>query len=212
MERRYVVQTVWYRCADNSMSRVLQHYRTASSEADARRQEAAYNNKRLRGGLARKGWCFNIVKVQVVRGSMVQDNPVDSKTKDALIATGVLVGGFTLFGVMLAMLPKKKQEPKPEPSEPKGLPVSLNEPLYFVHQRLIDNLDTKAARCTLSTFVAALPKSAAEKLARELTTRAPVGGSGNVAVAVPGGVVVAGSDCKWRRQCFADGSCIGVLV
>jgi hypothetical protein len=142
-----------------------------------------------------------------------RENPLPSKTKDALIATAVIAGGFGLILYMISKLPKKAPAP-PQPSPlpattPTGIPVVLTEPTYYVHQRLIDSLDTQAMRCTLPMFVFAGPKSAADALARQLTTRAPIGGSGMVAVSVASPAVEP--TCNWRRVCLADGSCVGAV-
>lgn len=142
-------------------------------------------------------------------GHRAMDNPIPQKTKDALVATGVLVGGLGIFALMLANLPKKKQETSPATPTPTGLtPINFTEPTFYVYQRYVESIDTQGMRCTLPQFVAALPKSAADALARSLTTRAAVGSSGIVAVSTDKAV---GSECNWRRVCLADGSCVGVI-
>lgn len=137
------------------------------------------------------------------------ENPISPKTKDALIAAGFTMGGLALILYMVSKLPKKQPAPQPsQPPQPQISPVNFTEPTYYVYQRFIDNLDTQLMKCTLPQFVAALPKSAADQLARELTTRTSVGGSGIVAVSTNKAM---GSECNWRRTCLADGSCVGVV-
>jgi hypothetical protein len=143
------------------------------------------------------------------KGQRAWENPSD-KTMNAMFAAGGIAIGFGLLVWMVkAMGPKKDQTPSPTPL-PSTKPISTTEPVLRVYQRYIENLDTQAMKCSEPQLVFEGSGRQALEKAWQLTTREPVGGKGVVAVAVPVNFPVT-KDCNWRRVCYADGSCMGVV-
>jgi hypothetical protein len=126
----------------------------------------------------------------------------------ALITAFAILGGF---GLLLWGAKASASKKAPEPAQaPPIKPTALPGITMRVYKRYIENLDTQGMKCGTPTLVFEGAGARAQELAWQLTTRAPVGGSGDVAVAVPVGYPVT-IDCNWRRVCLADGSCMGVV-
>lgn len=134
------------------------------------------------------------------------ENPTD-QTLNAVLALGGTLGGIGLILWLLRKAGESTAKPPPSPV----VPTAAQEKTYYVYSQLVDNMDTAQARCTLPLFVFSGSWGQATSVARQITSAAPRGASGTIAVVTDGPAFFDSNRC-WRRACSPDGTCIGVVV
>ncbi len=141
------------------------------------------------------------------------ENPTRDETLNALLALGGTIGGI---GLILWLLRKAGDStkvplsPATSPSPP-IIRTTVQEQTYYVYSQLVDGMDTPQARCTLPLYVYSGTYPQALSVARQLTSQAPRGASGTIAVVTAGPANFDSGKC-WRRTCFPDGTCVGTAT